>query len=110
MLKPFVVNRHGRLVFPSNFFPELDFTCFETAEQFKAVIKRDLEDKAPMGNTVVERAEKGGYKTRYELLRDMALSLAWVNRYALTMYVKRPVRWRDVPKNRDESNKHHAFG
>ena len=31
-MKPFVVNRHGRLVFPSNFFPELDFTVFETLD------------------------------------------------------------------------------
>ena len=27
-MKPFVVNRLGRLVFPSNFFPELDFTVW----------------------------------------------------------------------------------
>jgi hypothetical protein len=25
-MKPFVVNRYGRIVFPFNFFPELDFS------------------------------------------------------------------------------------
>ena len=25
-MKPFVLNQHGRIVFPSNFFPELDFS------------------------------------------------------------------------------------
>src|SRR5262249_21174530 len=39
---------------------------------------------------------------RYELLRDLALDLFWVNRYALTMYDKRPTRWRDVPRHRDD--------
>ena len=29
-MKPFVVNRHGRLVFPSNFLPELDFSVLPT--------------------------------------------------------------------------------
>ena len=47
MLKPFVVNRYGRIVFPFNFFAELDFSVFETLEQFAAVKKRDLEEKAP---------------------------------------------------------------
>ena len=37
-MKPFVVNRYGRIVFPSNFFPALDFSVFETLEQFAAVI------------------------------------------------------------------------
>ena len=32
-MKPFVVNRHNRLVFPSNFLPELDFSVIETREQ-----------------------------------------------------------------------------
>jgi 3-oxoacyl-[acyl-carrier-protein] synthase-3 len=102
MLKPFVVNRHHRLVFPSNFFPELDFTVFETLGQFQAVIKRDFESKAPTGKGILERAEAKGYTSRFELLRDMALSLLWVNRYAITMYEKRPVRWRDVPRTRDD--------
>src|SRR3712207_9012804 len=38
----------------------------------------------------------------YDLLRDVALNLLWVNRYAITMYEKRPTRWRDVPRRRDD--------
>ena len=29
LLKPFVINSHGQIVFPGNFFPELDFSVFE---------------------------------------------------------------------------------
>ena len=35
-------------------------------------------------------------------MRDVALNLFWVNRFAMTMYDKRPTRWRDVPRNRDD--------
>jgi 3-oxoacyl-[acyl-carrier-protein] synthase III len=101
-MKPFVVNSHGRLVFPSNFFPELDFTVFQTLDQFEAVIKRDFEAKAPTGRGIMERAQSNGYANRYELLRDLSLGALWVNRYAITMYVKRPTRWRDVPRSRDD--------
>ena len=101
-MKPFVVNRHGRLVFPSNFFPELDFSVFDTLEQFEAVISRDYETKAPTGSDILERVQSGAYPSRHELLRDVALNLLWVNRYAITMFVKRPTRWRDVPRARDD--------
>jgi 3-oxoacyl-[acyl-carrier-protein] synthase III len=101
-MKPFVLNRYGRLVFPGNFFPELDFSVFETLDQFAAVIKRDFEEKAPSETDIVARVESRSYRGRYELLRDLALNLFWVNRYALTMYVKRPTRWRDVPRQRDD--------
>jgi 3-oxoacyl-[acyl-carrier-protein] synthase III len=97
-MKPFVINRHGRLVFPSNFFPQLDFTVFETLEQLEAVITRDFEAKAPTGTDILRRTESQEYASRYELLRDLALNLLWVNRYAITMYVKRPTRWRDAPR------------
>ena len=101
-MKPFVVNRLGRLVFPSNFFPELDFTVFDTLEQFEAVIARDFETKAPTGSDILQRVQSGAYPSRHELLRDLALNLMWVNRYAITMFVKRPTRWRDVPRARDD--------
>lgn len=101
-MKPFVVNRYGRIIFPFNFFPELDFSVFETLEQFAAVIKRDFEEKAPAETDIVGRVEARQYKGRYELLRDLALNLFWVNRYAMTMYEKRPTRWRDVPRHRDD--------
>jgi hypothetical protein len=48
-VKPFVVNRHGRLVFPANFLGELDFSVLESLDQFTAVIGRDFEAKAPTG-------------------------------------------------------------
>jgi 3-oxoacyl-[acyl-carrier-protein] synthase-3 len=101
-MKPFVVNRLGRLVFPSNFFPELDFSVFDTLEQFEAVIERDFETKAPTGTDIWKRVQSGAYRARLDLLRDLALNLLWVNRYAITMYVKRPSRWQDVPRTRDD--------
>jgi 3-oxoacyl-[acyl-carrier-protein] synthase III len=79
-MKPFVVNRYGRIVFPYNFFPALDFTVFETLDQFAAVIRRDFEEKAPSEADIVTRLESGAYKGRYELLRDLALDLFWSNR------------------------------
>jgi len=100
-MKPFVINRYGRMVFPSNFFPNLDFSVFETLDQFAAVIRRDFEEKAPSEADIVSRLESGAYRGRYDLLRDLALDLFWVNRFALTMYEKRPTRWRDVPRQRE---------
>jgi len=101
-MKPFVVNRYGRIVFPESFFPELDFSVFETLDQFAAVIKRDFEEKAPNETDIVARIEARTYGGRYKLLRDLALNLFWVNRYAMTMYEKRPTRWRDVARQRDD--------
>jgi len=46
-MKRFVVNRHGRIVLPFNFFPKRDFSVFATLEQLDAVIKRDF-DRAPV--------------------------------------------------------------
>ena len=54
-MKPFVVNRHGQLVFPSSYFPDLDFSVFETLEQFDEVVRRDFEEKAPTAADIVER-------------------------------------------------------
>jgi hypothetical protein len=45
-MKPFVINRHGQLVFPANFLIDLDFSLLETLDQFAAVISRDFEAKA----------------------------------------------------------------
>jgi len=87
-MKPFVINRYGRLVFPANFLGDLDFSVLETLEQFAAVIGRDFEAKAPTGT--------------FELLRDLGQNLYWVNRYAITMFDKRPTRWRDLAKHRDD--------
>jgi 3-oxoacyl-(acyl-carrier-protein) reductase len=100
--KPFVINRHGRLIFPCNFFPELDFSVFETLEQFNAIVRRDFGEKAPTENDIVARAQAGSYHNRYEICRDLALNLFWVNRYVLTMYEKRPTRWGDLPRHHDD--------
>jgi 3-oxoacyl-[acyl-carrier-protein] synthase-3 len=101
-MRPFVVNGHGRLVFPSNFIAELDFSVLETLEQLGAVIRRDFEAKAPTGTEILERVDSDVYRSRYELLRDLAMNLVWGNRYAMTMYEKRPTRWRDLPRRRDD--------
>ena len=89
-------------MFPSNFHGDLDFSVIDTEEQLSAVVHRDFEAKAPTGSEVISRIESGSYPNRYELLRDVALNLFWVNRYAMTMYEKRPTRWRDVPRLRND--------
>ncbi len=101
-MKPFVMNSHRRLVFPSNFFPEPDFSSIDTVDDLAAIVRRDFEVKAPTGSEIAARAESGGYANRYELLRDLGLHLFWMNRYVITMYEKRPTRWRDVPRRRDD--------
>ncbi len=99
-MQPFVINRHDRLVFPSNFIPDLDFSVIATEKQLDQVIRRDFETKAPSGTEIGERIAKSHYKDRTHLMRDVALNLFWVNRFAMTMYEKVPTRWRDVPRNR----------
>jgi 3-oxoacyl-[acyl-carrier-protein] synthase-3 len=101
-MKPFVINRHGRLVFPANFLGDLDFSVLGTLDQFAAVIGRDFEAKAPTGSDILARVESGAYPGRFELLRDLGQNLYWVNRYAITMFDKRPTRWRDLAKHRDD--------
>lgn len=96
------VNRHGRLVLPSSYFLDLDFSLFDSLEQFSQVVARDFEEKAPTATDIVERVASGRYKDRFSLLRDLGLHLFWVNRYSLTMYEKIPTRWRDVPRRRDD--------
>jgi 3-oxoacyl-(acyl-carrier-protein) synthase III len=97
-----VINRHGRLVFPANFLGELDFSVLDSLDQFTAVIGRDFEAKAPTGTDILSRVESGSYPGRFELLRDLGQNLFWVNRYAITMFDKRPTRWRDLAKRRDD--------
>src|SRR5256885_15065306 len=99
-MKPFVLDRYGRIVFPFNFLPELDFSVFDTLEEFEAVIRRDFEDKARPETEIIARLAEGDYRQRYWLLRDLAGHLFWIDRYAMTMYERRPMRWRDVPRQR----------
>ena len=91
------------MVFPSNFLPDLDFTVIDSLDQLEEVIRRDFEAKAPSGTEILRRIEAGDhYRNRFELMRDVALNLFWTNRFAMTMYDKRPTRWRDVPRSRDD--------
>jgi 3-oxoacyl-[acyl-carrier-protein] synthase III len=101
-MQPFVVNSHDRIVFPSNFVPQLDLSVMHSLDQLDKVIRRDFEVKAPTGTDILNRVEQGAYSSRYELLRDLALNLFWTNRFALTLYEKRPTRWADVPRSRSD--------
>lgn len=101
-MKSFVLNRHGSLVLPANLFAQLDFSVITSLAQFETIVKRDMESKAPSGTEILESIEAGKYRSRIELLRDVALNLYWVNRNSLTLYQKRPMRWRDVPRNRPD--------
>ena len=101
-MKAFVVNRHGRLVFPAKFLGELDFTVLETLDQFTAVIGRDFEAKAPTGTDILARVESEAYPGHFELLRDLGQNLFWANRYTIPMFDRRPTRWRDLAKRRDD--------
>ncbi|MEO8555832.1 MAG: 3-oxoacyl-[acyl-carrier-protein] synthase III C-terminal domain-containing protein [Actinomycetota bacterium] len=101
-MQPFVVNRHDRIVFPSNFVPELDLSVMRSLEQLDAVVRRDFEVKAPSGTDILHRVEEGAYSTRYDLMRDLALNLFWTNRFSMTLWEKRPTRWADVPRARTD--------
>jgi 3-oxoacyl-[acyl-carrier-protein] synthase III len=99
-MKSFVTNRAGRIVFPGNFFPQLDLGLFETLEQFETIVRRDFEEKCRTDDDILTGLVAGRYTTCYALLRDLATNLFWANRYGLTLYEKRPTRWRDVPRHR----------
>src|ERR1700749_82551 len=71
------INKHGKIVFPANCFPDLDFSTFESIEQLDAVIRRDFDSKAPTGTEILDR-------------------------FKITMYDLRPTRWPDVPRSRDD--------
>jgi 3-oxoacyl-(acyl-carrier-protein) synthase III len=89
-------------VFPANFLGELDFSVLESLDQFTTVIGRDFEAKAPTGTDMLARVEAGSYPGRFELLRDLGQNLYWANRYSITMFDRRPTRWRDLAKRRDD--------
>ena len=61
-MQPFVVNSHGRIVFPSNFVPELDLSVIDSLEQLDSVIRRDFETKAPTGTDILQRVEAGALR------------------------------------------------
>ena len=96
-MQPFVVNSHDRIVFPSNFVPELDLSVIDSLDQLdtsSGVTSRRRRRPGPTSRTGRGRR----YTRRYELMRDIALNMFWTGRFALTMYEKRPTRWSDVPR------------
>ena len=101
-MQAYELNKHGKLVFPSNCFPDLDLSTFESLDQLDAVVRRDFDSKAPTGTDILEQIKTGGYQSKFALMRDMALNLFWANRFKLTMYDVRPTRWADVPRTRDD--------
>jgi hypothetical protein len=65
-MRPFVINGHDRLVFPSNFTADLDFSVLETLEQLAAVIRRDSRTRTPTGTEILQRVDSDAYRSRYE--------------------------------------------
>ncbi|MEU5841751.1 ketoacyl-ACP synthase III [Rhodococcus sp. NPDC047139] len=101
-MQPFELNRHNRLVFPSNFIPELDFSTLTSIDHLDSVIRRDFDTKAPTVSEILSRHAQGVYRSKFEIMRDMALNVFWADRFALTMFDRRVTRWGDVPRNRDD--------
>ncbi|MCD5418896.1 ketoacyl-ACP synthase III [Rhodococcus pyridinivorans] len=101
-MQPFELNRHGRIVFPSNFVPELDFSTLSSVDHLDAVIRRDFDTKAPTVSEILSRHELGKYASKFEIMRDMALNVFWADRFPLMMFERRVIRWGDVPRNRDD--------
>src|SRR4051812_49959293 len=100
-MNAFVLNRHGRVVFPSNVMPELDFSAIESLDQLDNVIRRDFETKAPSGTDILEKVRTGSDTSRDTLMRDIALNMFWAHRFSITMHDKRPTRSADVPPPRN---------
>jgi 3-oxoacyl-[acyl-carrier-protein] synthase-3 len=63
---------HDRIVFPSTFVPELDLSVMNSLEQLDAVVRGDLEVKAPSGTDFLHRGQEGAYASRYHLMGDLA--------------------------------------
>lgn len=96
------LNKRGKIVFPANCFPVLDFSAFDTLAELDAVIQRDFDAKAPTGTEILDRITSGSYQSKFELMRDVALNLFWANRFKITMYDVQPTRWADVPRRRSD--------
>src|SRR5258705_6636293 len=97
-MRPFELNKQGKIVFPSNCFPDLDFSTFESLEQLDAVVRRDFDSKAPTGTDILGRIKTPAYQTKFGPMPDMALNLFCANRFKMTSYAIRPIRWADAPR------------
>ncbi len=58
-MKQFLINKHGRIVLPFNFFPEMDFSVIETLEHLKTVIASDFGEKAPSAKEMMDDCRPG---------------------------------------------------
>jgi len=74
----------------------------ESLDQFTAVNRAGLRGEGATGTDILSRVESGDYPRRFELLRDLGQNLYWANRYSITMFDRRPTRWRDLAKRRDD--------
>ena len=93
-MRPFVINGHGRLVFPSNFSADLDFSVLETLEQLEAVVKRDFEAKAPTGSEILERVGALASKSRFTTASSCSrVSMTEKSRCALKLDGKTSRPW-----------------
>ncbi|MGH8316854.1 MAG: hypothetical protein ACREUL_02615 [Steroidobacteraceae bacterium] len=97
-MKPFAIDRHGRLALPCHFSPPIDFSALDSVEQLTAVMQRDFDSKDPSGAELLRRLDSGAYRNRYELLRDLALHLFWVNRFWLISFATGASRPRSSPR------------
>src|SRR5262249_31401137 len=87
---------------PSNAWPRLDFSVFDTVGQLSAAVSRDFEAKAPSASQIVSHLKAGACPARDEFLRDLGVHAVWGNRVAITMYGKRPNPWPGGPRDRDD--------
>lgn len=102
MTTPYTLDRHGRLAFPCNAFPEISVAGFATEGELRSVIARDFEAKAPAPDEIIAGTARR-HAGRYDLLRDLSLHVLWADRDALALYDKRVMRLRDVPRGRDDA-------
>ena len=63
-MQPFFVNRHERIVFPSNFIPELDFSVMDSLEQLDIVIRRAFGLTGPTARGITHGVEGGAAASR----------------------------------------------
>ena len=51
-MKSFILNRHGSLVLPANFFPEIDFSSLENARGVRSRRETRLRTEGPTGQNL----------------------------------------------------------
>lgn len=97
----FLLNRHGRLVFPFRVSDGADRGASRPNERASAV-RVNTSGEVATSDLTVERIQEHGYATRYDLLSDLARSLLRDGPWATSHHGRCPTRWRDVPRTRGE--------